>query len=477
MGEITKRGRGEAPMKRSSFPICRSCNALARRGYFMQKCLPFLFFALLLLTASATAQEASQNQALVATTIRPEYAAARQLEAIIRPLLTPSGSLGIDERTNTIVVRDVSSNVDTIRDTVTRLDIQVPSHNFSLSYADPVAVADKIARILEPSIGIVEPDSRTHTVYVMASQSNLDLITSLMPTWDKAVPQVLIEADILDVSSAKLKELGVEWELRLGYEGGEHDAVINIDAGRASPDEPSTGSVSFGNPTVTIPAVFDAAGNLISPAQVIPGSDFSATIDALIEDSSTRTLSRPRIMVLDGEPARFEVSTLEPYANTKYTDIGTAASLDIQFLDIGIILETTPHINEDGFILMEIAPEISKLVREEIFETTIIPDEGGVITNRIRVPVKAQSRATTMVMVHDNQTIVIGGLRTREDIESIRKVPLLGDIPILGIPFRNLNQGRDKRELVIFITPHITDPRGSMQEARILSSEAGMEDD
>jgi type II secretory pathway component GspD/PulD (secretin) len=361
----------------------------------------------------------------------------------------------LDERSNSLVLRDTAANTEAIRDTVTRLDVSTPSKMFTLNYADPVLLAEKIAQVIGPAGGIV-PDIRTHTVYVMASQSNLDLIESLLPTWDKRLPQVLIEADILDVSSAKLKELGVEWELRLGYEGGDHDAVINVNAARTSLDAPPSGAVSFGTPTVTIPAVFDIAGNLVTPAQVIPGSDFSATIQALIEDSSTRTLSRPRIMVVDGQAARFEVATLEPYATTRYTDSETAAAMEIKFLDIGIILEAIPHINSEGYILMEIQPEISRLVRQEIFETTIIPDEGGIITNRTKVPVKAQSRATTYVMVRDRQTIVIGGLRTQEDLESARKVPLLADIPILGIPFRNLNQSHDKRELVIFITPYIT---------------------
>ncbi len=114
---------------------------------------------------------------------------------------------------------------------------------------------------------------------------------------------------------------------------------------------------------------------------------------------------------------------------------------------------------------MDVQPEISTLERDEFFDTTIIPDEGGVITNTIRVPVKFQRRASTVVIVRDKQTIAIGGLRTREDTESIRKIPVLGDIPILGIPFRNLNKSRDKRELVIFITPHIVSPSVSSAEA------------
>ncbi len=409
----------------------------------------------------------AQEEALTPVIFHPQHATARNIEPIVKLFLTPAGAVIVNEPANALVIRDVESNIKTIQDTVARLDVEMPWRTFTLKYADPLATAEKINRILSRSAVIVEPDPRTHSLYVMSTQSNLDLIEALLPTWDRRAPQVSIEVDILDVSSVKLKELGVEWELRLGYDGGDHDAVINVNTGKTS-DVPATGSVLFGTPTETIPAVFDAMGNLITPAQVIPGSDFSALIQALIDDSSTRTLSRPRITVIDGQPARFEVSTLEPYATTRYTDIGTAATQDIQFVDIGIILETIPHINEDGFILMEISPEVSRLVRQEIFETTIIPDEGGVITNRNRVPVKSQSRATTMVMVQDNQTIVIGGLRTREDVESIRRVPLLGDIPILGIAFRNLNQSHDKRELVIFITPHIAGGMDMAPEAKLL---------
>jgi type II secretory pathway component GspD/PulD (secretin) len=74
-------------------------------------------------------------------------------------------------------------------------------------------------------------------------------------------------------------------------------------------------------------------------------------------------------------------------------------------------------------------------------------------------------------MIRDNQTIAIGGLRTRDDIESIRKVPILGDIPILGIPFRNVNKSNDARELIIFITPHIISPDVSSPEAEKLEQD------
>lgn len=436
----------------------------------LSKPIPMGFPALLMLLAAAfllfpKADASAQGEPIIVQTFKVNNANVHRLEPILRPLLSPKGSLSVDRRTNSVIVRDTGTGVETIGQTIKELDAEISSHTFHLQYAAVEGTAKTIGRILGPAGKIVVPDERTHTIYVETASSRLEQIKPLVAQLDRPARQVLIEADILDVSSAKLKELGIDWELRLGYDGGDHESVFNIGVGRDSTDRPATGSISLGTPSVTIPAVFDAAGMLITPEQTIPGSDFSANIQALVEDSSTRTLSRPRILVLDGHTARFEVSTLEPYANTRYNERGTATSLDIQFMDIGIILETIPHINNDGYVLLEVRPEISTLVREEFFNTTIIPDEGGAITNTIRVPVKAQSRANTTIMVRDNQTIAIGGLRTRDDIESIRKVPILGDIPILGIPFRNVNKSNDARELIIFITPHIISPDVSSPEA------------
>ena len=413
------------------------------------------------------ADESASEERLVVRTFRVKHANVRQLEPILKQILSPRGSLSVDKRTNSIIVRDTKGSLNVIEEILRTLDAAMPSHTFRLDNADAEDTAKTIKRVLGPAGNIVEADPRTHSLYISTTRSELKRLKPLIAGLDRPSRQVLIEADILDVGSGKLKELGLEWEMRLGYDEN-HEAVTNIGAARATPGEPATGAIKFGTPSVTIPAVFDVFGNLITPEQVIVGSDFSASIQALVEDSSTRVLSRPRIMVVDGHEARFEVSTQEPYANTIYDDSGSTTSLDIQFLDIGIILETIPHISDDGYVLLEVRPEVSTLVREEFFNTTIIPNEGGAITNTIRVPVKSQNRAATTVMVRDGQTIAIGGLRTSDDTEIVRKVPILGDIPILGIPFRNLSQSKDARELVIFITPHIISPDVSSPQAKLL---------
>jgi type II secretory pathway component GspD/PulD (secretin) len=417
-------------------------------------------------------QALAQGIPLVATTIRLVHADAVAIEALLKSLLSESGSLMIDERTNSLILRDDESSVRAIKDALTELDTEIPSQRFLLNYADPDEVAAEIDRIVGPGAEVVEPDTRTHTVYVAAREAWLNRVRGLIDDLDRPSRQVLIEADILDVSTGKLKELGVEWELRLGYDGGGKDFVYRNNARRANVEPPSTGTISVGTPTVTIPAIIDPlTGILITPAQSIAGSDFSATIQALVEDSSTQVLSRPRILVLDGHQARFNVSSREPYADFEpATGGGTAYSLEIKFLDIGIVLEVLPRINDEDYVTMEVRAKISTLAGEALFETTLIPDEGGALVNTLRVPIEAESVADTVVMVRSGQTIAIGGLGSRKEMESISKVPILGDIPILGIPFRNLNQSRDTRELIIFITPHIISPDVSSPESKMLES-------
>ena len=187
-----------------------------------------------------------QSDTSITRTVHARHASVQQLEPIVRQLLSSEGKLIIDERSNSLVVHDLQSNVQAICNTVAELDVEKPFAIYTLKYADPAAIAEKVLHVLGPSGGTVEPDSRTHSLYVMTTRANLDIISSLLSTWDKRAQQVFIEADILDVSSAKLQELGIEWELRIGYDGGNHDAVINVNAPRSSTDISPSGAISAG---------------------------------------------------------------------------------------------------------------------------------------------------------------------------------------------------------------------------------------
>ena len=122
---------------------------------------------------------------VVVRTFQVTHASVQRLDPILQPLLSESGSLSIDMRTNSVVVKDASSCIRSIEQTIAELDVEMPSHTFYLNYADPNSVAKRIRRVLGPAGKTVEADGRTHTVYVMTTPSRLEHIKSLVAGWDR----------------------------------------------------------------------------------------------------------------------------------------------------------------------------------------------------------------------------------------------------------------------------------------------------
>ena len=121
----------------------------------------------------------------------------------------------------------------------------------------------------------------------------------------------------------------------------------------------------------------------------------------------------------------------------------TVTSESVEFIDVGTKLNIVPSINDDGYITMKIKPEVSSV-------TSYLPT-----SQNNKIPIVETSQAETVVMVKDGVTIVIGGLIKDEKVETINKIPLLGDLPLLGFAFRNKDRQVKKTELVIFLTPEI----------------------
>jgi biopolymer transport protein ExbD len=166
--------------------------------------------------------------------------------------------------------------------------------------------------------------------------------------------------------------------------------------------------------------------------------------------------------VQDGEEAVFENTTSVPFAQaTELFDIDRNGDLRsvtrIEFIDVGTILRVTPQISHEDNILMDVVSE------ESTFE--VVPVRAADLVND--VPETTQNKAETEVMVHDRDTIVIGGLRTSTFTDNVDKVPLLGDIPIFGRLFRSSGKNHDHSELLIFITPTIVDERTQPETVKL----------
>jgi type II secretory pathway component GspD/PulD (secretin) len=168
--------------------------------------------------------------------------------------------------------------------------------------------------------------------------------------------------------------------------------------------------------------------------------EYTVTLEALKSDANTEVLSSPRIVVIDGEAANILVGSSEPYAVATTDPVTKLLVQDIKYVDVGIKLEVTPQIGEDNYVTMKIHPEVSTARRVAEVDNVVAKDT---------------TQADTTMMVKDGETIILGGLIKNDKKSTINKVPLIGDIPIIGLLFQNKSYQDVKKEVLVFITPHI----------------------
>jgi type II secretory pathway component GspD/PulD (secretin) len=172
---------------------------------------------------------------------------------------------------------------------------------------------------------------------------------------------------------------------------------------------------------------------------------FEVLLNFLQTIGDTRLLSNPKLAVINNQEARIHIGRKEAYITTTTTtgQTTTTTAEEVTFVDVGIQLAVTPTINDDGFITMKIKPEVSSVV------STLITPSGN------QIPIIDTSLAETTVMVKDNATIIIGGLRRDDEVKIVDQVPYLGKIPFLGRLFRSQTDRKQRSELLVMLTPHI----------------------
>lgn len=244
--------------------------------------------------------------------------------------------------------------------------------------------------------------------------------------------QVDIQARLYDVTLTDQSQYGIDWSHGFSMVDG--------------------GAVVGGSPTVVQPS----GGSMLSPASfstVFANQNTDIVLQALEEQGRVQVISQPRLRTLNNQTALIKVGTEMPFFNQTTTFLpGTFAantttaveSDQIQLITVGTILYITPQISESDWITMDLSPVITSLV-----ETRISPSQSTT------APVLDIKQASTLVRMKSGQTIVIGGLIQDTIASDERKVPLLGDIPGIGLLFRGTVKSTEKKELVIFLTPRI----------------------
>ncbi len=264
----------------------------------------------------------------------------------------------------------------------------------------------------------VVADADTNSLIVTTSPKYVDRVKMILEELDRSVPQVLIKVLLAEVTHENGSDIGVQGS----YIDQNADGTIN------------RVGTNFGLANQT-------GGLVISMVE----GDFQATLRALATEGKVDVLSRPYILASDNQLASILVGQQVPFiTNTRVTDTGQTINT-VEYQDIGIILNVTPHINPDGKVIMDVAPEISSLLQD----TTVR------ISDSVSAPVFSKRSAQSRVAIDNGKTIVIGGLMEDKKDMIVNKVPLLGDMPLVGHLFRRTQVNKSKTELLIFLTPHV----------------------
>lgn len=363
------------------------------------------------------------------------------------PDLRQALAITIDRRTNTLLVSGTREYLAQVRQVVEELDKIEANEREQLVYALKNAQASEIQRVLvdyfrgeaelrrsvlgpgltgslarqlEQEVTVVG-DAKSNKVLVSASPRYIDTVRRIIEELDATPPQVMIQVLLAEVTLDNTMEWGLDFNIGLDVAtsniGGDGYVINSLAAGAGV-------ATALGVPNLSVAS-----------------TDFDLLIRALEVQGKLEVLSRPQVTVNNNEPALIQVGENVSIV-TGSNQFQDRVSAVTERRDVGIIMNVTPSISPDGFVRMEIKPSISQVSQR----TTQIDEnfESPIITER---------RVETTVTVRDGQTVVIGGLIQTQGEERVWKVPLLGDIPLVGNLFKSTKRNNVKTELLVMLRP------------------------
>lgn len=348
--------------------------------------------------------------------INLENASAKEIEPVIKSSY-PEATVQVVEKTNSLLVKAPVDTIREIKNLVGQLDVPPPppppvtpptTEVIRLNYANAQEVVSMMGGLVpKEAIAI---DQRMNSLIVTATPDIIDTVKSFIKAVDVPMPQVAMRLHVLAASEGASKTLGVNWNQSAG---------VTLQEGKKDP----TGAIQTG------PS--DYLGIQLFTRSML---NFQATLNYLINQGQVKILAAPYIMTQNKQQANIQIGEQFPLI---YTDYRTGQP-QANYINVGIILNVTPEISPDGYVTMNLQPQVSEV--GEIITGTQFP---RIITRN----------AQTTVRVKQGDTVLIGGLFREREANSFNKIPLLGDIPIIGEFFRVKSKQKEIIELIIAITP------------------------
>jgi general secretion pathway protein D len=393
-----------------------------------------------------------------------EFADATKLVNLLGTIFKPTGKptkgapqkaviMVADERTNVIVL--LANEVDTLRvkQLISMIDKETPRGKGKIHvYYCENATAEDLAKVLQevptqqaagapkgkaaPVVAgkvRINADKATNSLIIQADKEDYMVLEEVIQKLDIPRSMVFIESLIMEVDMDTSLDIGIDWQAfgNVTIDGKETAIGGQFSDGLIDPLELAQGGLTVG---------------LISEPVEIAGltvSNIAAIINAIKTDDDFRILSTPQVLTTDNEEARIVVGENRPYQTRSTTDPSGGTFESFEYRDVGKTLTITPHVTEGRLVRMKISLEVTNI------------DLASTLTTSSTLPVTQKRTVDTTVIVKDNQTVVIGGLIEDSITTNQSKVPVLGDMPVLGWLFRNKSERNEKTNLYIFLTPKV----------------------
>jgi type IV pilus secretin PilQ/predicted competence protein len=330
---------------------------------------------------------------------------------------------------------------------------------WQLKYTSPSNLVLVIKPTLSTPRAQVLADARSSQLIVLATEKDLLAIDELIQKLDTPTKQVLIEAKILETTKNPSTARGINWE---GTFANQQVTFGNgIPQGENRRLSETTSTDALGNPILlttddgvnqTLPSagptmMWDSVHGMNPQTYFLDATGVRATLNWFNKDNDTEVLATPRTVTADNETAKLSVTRALPIFKVSTGGTQSGPTVDITYTNIGISLEVTPRISANNSVALKLVPEVSNVEAKRDVQTVA----GLANTANIYAIRKVETR----VLIPSGNTLVMGGLIYDTLSKEATKVPILGDLPLLGQLFRSSAKTRDKRNLVIFVTPTI----------------------
>ncbi len=384
-----------------------------------------------------------------------KYAVPSRMAQLLENIKSSLGKIVFDDTTGALILIDTPEKIREMESVIQKAELPTMQRilptvntNFILQYGSVEEIEPKITPMLTKDVGEIRTDKRTKTLIITDLPHVLAKIGDVIALFDREQQQVFIEAKIVDVKLSDSFSYGVNWDYL--FQG--MDPRFSL-----APVVRTGGAVPLGLNAIS--AVDNrSAGGSLKYHTIAAGSDLNAVVEALSTVGKTRILQNAHVTTIDGNEATVKAITTQPYSEQQYESGSTnIVGKTYKFVDVGVTLNVTPHINELGFITCDIKPEVSSIL--SYYDS--VADDGN-----SGVPVVRKSYSETSVSVKDGVTIIIGGMIQERESKGRTQVPFLGSIPLLGVLFRSETTVKENTETVVLLTPRIVTGTKSFERSK-----------